>query len=405
MVQELKKSLAIYFSKEVSETNESILDMVNKLCEKEIEPYAREMDQIGAKMDNGLVKLPEQMYNIVKQFGQNDLFGLAAPELYEGSNLSHALQNAVIDRVAQADASASIYISLQTALIDYINRNGTLEAKQNYLPGLAKGNRLAGFLYSESQSGSDLGSVQTTAERNGDHYVVNGSKIWISNAGVADTFSFLASTDPSKGSRGLTAFILDTKNQPGYKVLRLEKKLGINASPTGQVSFDNVEIPIENRLGEENRGFSTILYGLASSRIGIGAQACGIAEAAYQKALHYINERKQFGKRIIDFQSTQFKIADMISKIKLARNYYLYASRLKDQATNYENFSQESSIAKLFASEMAQEVTYEAVQLLGGYGYVRDYDVERYSRDARITTIYEGTSEIQRLIISREEMN
>jgi alkylation response protein AidB-like acyl-CoA dehydrogenase len=200
----------------------------------------------------------------------------------------------------------------------------------------------------------------------------------------------------------LTAFILDTKNNPGVRVLRLEEKLGIHASPTGQVALENVEIPVEDKLGKENKGFAIILHGLSVSRNGIGAQACGIADAAYRKAVEYSSQRKQFNTPLSNFQNTQFKIADMAMKIGIARNYYIYSTRLKDMG---KEFFKESSIAKLYGSEMAQEVTWQAIQMLGGYGYVREYDVERYYRDARITTIYEGTSEVQRLIISRNEIS
>ncbi len=401
MVYELKKALSPYFSKEETEINDTILDMVDSVCKEQIEPYAREMDKIGAKMIDGKVVVPPQMNKIVDTFRKNDMFGINAAEKYGGSGLSHTLLNAMIDRVARADSSTGSYLSLQGALVDYITTYGSDELKEKYLPDLAKGKRLGGFLYTESGSGSDLGSVKTKAVREGDKYIINGGKIFITNAGINDTFSFLASTDSSKGSRGLTAFILDARNQPGFKVIRLEDKLGIHASPTGQISLENVEIPVENRLGEENKGLGIILYGLSASRNGVAASAVGIAEAAYRKALQYVNERKQFGTKIIDFQGTQWKIADMVTKIATGRNYYIYSSRLKDME---KDFFREASIAKVYCSEMAQQVCYEAIQMHGGNGYISEYDVERYYRDARIKSIYEGTSEVQRLIIAREEM-
>ena len=401
MVYELKKALTPYFSKEETEINDSILDLVDQVCREQIEPHAREMNKIGAQFIDGKVVVPPQMNKIVDTFRKNDLFGINAAVKYEGSGLTHTLLNAMIDRVARADSSTGSYLSLQGALVDYITTYGSEELKEKYLPDLAKGRRLGGFLYTEPGSGSDLGSVKTKAVIEVDKYIINGGKIFITNAGVADTFSFLASTDPSKGSKGLTAFILDARNQPGFKVMRIEDKLGIHASPTGQISLENVEIPVENKLGEENKGLGIILYGLSASRNGVAASAVGIAEAAYRKALQYVNERKQFGQKIIDFQVSQFKIADMATKIATARNYYIYSSRLKDME---KDFFREASMAKVYCSEMAQSVCYEAIQMHGGNGFIAEYDVERYFRDARIKTIYEGTSEVQRLIIAREEM-
>ena len=402
MVAELKKALVPYFTKDETELNDSILDLVDTICKEKIEPFSFEMDAEGVKLENGKTIVHKQIPVILDEFRKNDIFGIAAPEEYGGTGLSTALYNTVLERVSRADASVSIYLALQGALIDYLNTYGSKELKEKYLPDLSSGKRLGGFLYTESGSGSDLGSVKTKAEKQGNQYKVNGSKIFISNAGIADTFSALFATDPSKGSRGLSAFIVDTRNQPGFKIARLEEKLGIHASPTGQIMLEDFTVPEENRLGEENRGLSIILFGLSASRIGIGAQATGIADAAYRKALQYSAERKQFKTRVIDFQNTQFKVADMATKIQIARNYYIYASMLKDQG---KEFFKEASIAKLYASEIAPQVCYDAVQIHGGYGFVKDYDVERYYRDARITTIYEGTSEIQRLVISREEMN
>lgn len=401
MVYELKKALSPYFSSEETETNDTILDLVDQICREQIEPYAREMDKIGAQLIEGKVVVPPQINKIVDTFRKNDLFGISALEKYGGSGLSHTLLNAVIDRVARADSSTGSYLSLQGALVDYLQTYGNEELREKYLPDLASGKRLGGFLYTEPGSGSDLGSVKTKAVREGDKYIINGGKIFITDAGMADTFSFLASTDPSKGSRGLTAFILDARNQPGFQITRLEEKLGIHASPTGQITLENIEIPVENRLGEENKGLGIILYGLSASRNGVAASAVGIAEAAYRRAIKYVNERKQFGKKVLDFQGTQWKVADMATKIATARNQYIYSSRLKD---NGQDFFREASMAKVYCSEIANQVCYEAIQMHGGNGYVADFDVERYYRDARIKSLYEGTSEVQRLIISRDEM-
>lgn len=401
MVQEIKDVLQTYLSKEEFEVGETIIDMVDGVCAKEIEPFAREMDQFGTTVNNGTVKLHPQMTKIVDTFRQNDLFGLTVPEEYDGSGLSHALGHGVGERVARADICAGLYLALQGTISDFILITGTQELKEKYLPSLAAGKRIGGILLTEPASGSDLGSVKSKAVRDGDRYIVNGEKIFITNCHVADTYVFLASTDPSRGSRGLVAFVLDTKDQSGFNIVRLENKMGFRASPTGAISLDNVEIPVENRIGEEGQGLSKVLNGLSASRIGIAAGATGIADAAYRKALAYAHERVQFGKSILKFQASQFKIADMATKIHLARNSYMYASRLID--TN-RDFATAASIAKLFATEMAQQVTYDAIQLHGGYGFIVEYDVERYYRDARVSTIGEGTSEIQRLIISQNEI-
>lgn len=402
MVQEIKKVLEIFYSNEENEINETILDMIDLVCQKSIEPYAREMDQFGAELKNGKVSIHPQMQKIVDTFKQNDLFGLNIPEEYKGSGRSLMLAQGVGERISRADASVSSYFGLQGTISDFILTSGSQELKEKYLPQLATGKRFGGLLLTEPSSGSDLGSVKTRAKREGSVYIVTGQKIFITNCHIADTFVFLASTDPKKGSRGLTAFVLDSKDQPGFEVVRLEHKLGIRASPTGAISLDNVEIPVENRIGEEGKGFFHILNDLAASRIGVAAGSVGIADAAYRKAIHYAHERVQFGKSILKFQANQFKVADMASKIHLARNYYMYASRLKEKG---KEFKKEASIAKVFASEMVQHVTYEAIQMHGGYGFIVEYDVERYYRDARIQTLFEGTSEVQRLIISREEIS
>ena len=400
-LEEIKKILRQHLTEDEMDTYNMILTMVDDLCKKEIEPYAREMDAYGAKLVNGQPEIHPQMHRIIKLYAENGIFGLLVPEKYGGAGMGATLQNVVMERLSRADASASLFHALQGTAVDTVLKFGTQEAIEKYMPLFASGERRCGLLYSEPNSGSDLGSLKTKAVRDGDHYVLNGNKIWKTQAGLNNTYTTLVSTDPSKGSRGLTAFLLEA-DQPGFEVVRIEEKLGLHASPTGAISLKDVEVPVENRLGEENKGFSVILHGLSSSRIGIAAQAVGIADAAYRKAIAYAAQREQFKTKIIDFQVTQFKIAEMATKIQLARNYYIYASRLKER---HEDFSEESSIAKAFAGDMAQNVCYEAIQIHGGYGFTRDYDVERYYRDARITSIYEGTNEVQRVIISRAEID
>ncbi|MHA2168205.1 MAG: acyl-CoA dehydrogenase family protein, partial [Candidatus Hodarchaeales archaeon] len=391
------------FTKEESEENEMILDLVNEIATKEIEPYAQEMDEIGCSHDpkTGKVTYPPQAYKILKKLGESDLMGLAIPEKYDGVGLSFALVNACYERFSRADASTSLLFGLQNSSSDVIEHFGTEEAKQEYLPKLARGKKFGGLLFTEPGSGSDLGSLKTKVVDNGDHYLVNGSKNFISNSGIADTYLFLGSTDPEQKSKGLTAFILDTENNPGVKVSRIEEKLGLHGNATGEILLQDVVIPKENVLGKLGRGFSVVLYELSAARIGIGAQGVGIADAAYRKAVNYVKSRKQFGRPIESFQVTQFKMADLFTKIHTARVSYLIAARMKD---NGLDFAEYASIAKLYGSEISQEVTYEAIQMHGGYGYVKEYDVERYYRDARITPIYEGTNEVQRIVISRAEM-
>jgi alkylation response protein AidB-like acyl-CoA dehydrogenase len=328
--------------------------------------------------------------------------GLAVPEEYEGMGLSFALVNACYERISRADASTSLLFGLQNSSSDVVEHFGTEEAKKTYLPKLARGEKFGGLLFTEPGSGSDLGSLKTKVVDNGDHYLVNGTKNFISNAGIADTFVFLGSTDPEQKAKGLTAFILDTENNPGFKVARIEEKLGLHSNGTGEITMEDVVIPKENILGKPGKGFSVVLYELSAARIGIGAQGVGIADAAYRKAVNYVKTRKQFGRPIESFQATQFKMADLFTKIHTARLAYLVAARMKDRNMDFAEYA---SIAKLYGSEISQEVTYEAIQMHGGYGYVKEYDVERYYRDARITPIYEGTNEVQRIVISRAEMS
>ncbi len=392
------------YSQELTEPIEMVFELVDELCKNDIEPYAQEMDKIGCTFDvnTGKVTYPKQTYKIVKKFAENDLMGLAIPEKYEGSGLPFTLVNACYERISRADAGTSLLFGLQNSSSDVIESFGTEEAKDYYLPKLALGEKIGGLLFTEPGSGSDLGSLKTKVVDNGDHYLVNGTKNFISNAGIADAYLFLGSTDPEKGSRGLTAFIMDSEDNPGFKITRIEEKLGLHSNATGEVLLENAVLPKRNILGKIGTGFSVVLYELSAARIGIGAQAVGIADAAYRKAATYVKNRKQFGKPIESFQATQFKIADLYTKLHTARLAYLHAARLKDLKME---FSQYASIAKLFGSEIAQEVTDASIQLHGGYGYIREYDVERHYRDARITPIYEGTNEIQRIVISRAEMS
>lgn len=404
-MKDLKIALSsLGYTKEETEINDMILDMVDDLCKNDIEPVSQEMDEIGCKHDpeTGKVTYPPQVLPLLKKMAQNDLFGLPIAEKYGGAGLSIPLTKIVMDRLSRADAGISLFYSLQNTASDIISKYATEEAKNKYLPLLAKGERLTGLLYTESGSGSDLGSLKAKAVKEGNKFYTTGNKIFITNSGIADVFLYLASTNPEKGSRGLTAFILDAKDNPGFKVARIEEKLGLHSNATGEITLDRVEIPEENVLGEVDKGFSVVLDGLTASRIGIAAQAVGIADAAYRKAVSYVKQRKQFGREISKFQFTQFRIAEMYTKILTSRLGYLHSAKLKDMGMD---FSEAAAVAKLHAAETANEVCYQSLQMLGGYGYVFEYDLERHYRDARITPIYEGTSEVQRIIISRAELN
>ncbi|MFW9904572.1 MAG: acyl-CoA dehydrogenase family protein [Candidatus Thorarchaeota archaeon] len=392
------------YNEEETEQNDMVLGLMDTLCKKEIEPFSKEMDETGCKFDaeTGKVTYPEQTYKIVKRLAENDLMGLAIPEEYEGVGLSFTLTNACYERISRADAGTSLLFGLQNSSYDVIGKFGTDEAKEYYLPKLASGELIGGLLFTEPGAGSDLGSLKTKVVDEGDHYVVHGTKNFISNAGIANTYLFLGSTSPEKGSRGLTAFIIETENNPGFKIARIEEKLGLHSNATAEVLLDGAVIPKRNVLGQIDRGFSVVLYELSAARIGIGAQAVGIADAAYRKAATYVKTRVQFGQPIEKFQATQWKLADLYTKIHTARLAYLSAARMKDLK---QDFAEYASIAKLYGSEIAQKVTTEAIQLHGGYGYIKEYDVERYYRDARITPIYEGTNEVQRIVISRAEMS
>ena len=404
-MKDLYQALSTFgFSKEEMENNEMVLDLMDEICKKEIEPHALEMDEIGCSHDpaTGKVTYPPQSYKVLEKLAESDLMGLAVPEEYEGMGLSFALVNACYERISRADASTSLLFGLQNSSSDVIEHFGTDEAKEYYLPKLAQGTKFGGLLFTEPGSGSDLGSLKTKVVDNGDHYLVNGTKNFISNSGIADTFVFLGSTDPEQKAKGLTAFILDTEDSAGCKVTRIEEKLGLHSNATGEIVLEDAVIPKRNILGKQGKGFSVVLYELSAARIGIGAQGVGIADAAYRKAVNYVKSRKQFGRPIEAFQATQFKMADLFTKIHTARLAYLAAARMKDRNMDFAEYA---SIAKLYGSEISQEVTYEAIQMHGGYGYVKEYDVERYYRDARICPIYEGTNEIQRIVISRAEMS
>lgn len=363
-------------------------DTAKEFAEKRLFPIAEEMDAKSEMSDD-----------LLKEVGELGYFGLLAPEEYGGldvDTLSYAL---VIEEIAKACAGLTVAISVHNSLaVKAIAMYGTEEQKQEYLPKLASGKMIGAYSLSEPDSGTDAGAMSCQAVPDGDYFIFNGTKNWVSTARHAGTFVVFALTDPEKGSKGVSAILVPPRIE-GLTLGAAEKKMGIKCSDTREISFMDAKVPRANLIGEENHGFRIALSLLDNGRIGIGAQALGIAQAAYDEALKYSKERKQFGKTLSSFQAIQFKLADMVTRIDAARLLVYRAAVLKDTEGRH---SREISMAKLYASETANYVANQAVQIHGGYGYVKEYPVERYFRDARVTEIYEGTSEAQRIVISRD---
>lgn len=334
----------------------------------------------------------------VKMMGEMGFLGMMVDPEYGGGGMDTISYVLAMEEISKIDASASVIMSVNNSLVCWgLEAYGTEEQKQKYLLPLAKGEILGAFCLSEPEAGSDATSQRTTAEDKGDYYLLNGTKNWITNGSSAAVYLVMAQTDPEKGHKGINTLIID-KGMEGFTLGPKENKLGIRGSDTHSLMFSDVKVPKANRLGEDGFGFKFAMKTLAGGRIGIAAQALGIASGAYELALAYSKERKAFGKEISRHQAIQFKLADMATQIEAARLLCLKAAWLKDQN---EDYAQASSIAKLYASTVAMEITTEAVQVHGGYGYVKEYHVERLMRDAKITQIYEGTSEVQKIVISR----
>jgi len=325
------------------------------------------------------------------------MLGIPFPKEFGGAggdNLGYVM---AVEAMSKACGTTGVILSAHTSLCAApIYEYGTPEQKAKYLPPLARGEKLGAFGLTEPNAGTDAAGQQTTAELKGDHYLINGSKLFITNAGHADVYIVFAMTDKSKGTKGISAFILE-KDMPGFSIGKKEEKMGIRGSSTCELIFENVKVPVGNLLGAEGKGFGIAMKTLDGGRIGIAAQALGLAQGAIDETVAYVKERRQFGKTIGQFQNTQFQLADMQAKTDAARLLVYKAACLKDAKAPY---GVEAATAKLFASETAMEVTTKAVQLHGGYGYTREYPVERMMRDAKITEIYEGTSEVQRMVIS-----
>ena len=369
-----------------NEEEQEILDMLHDFCLKEVAPKAAEVDENE--------RFPEETWHKLAEMG---MMGVPFPEEYGGANLSYLNYIGVCEELAKHCATTSVMVSAHTSLCCWpISQYGTEEQKQKYLSKLCTGEWLGAFGLTEPGAGTDAAMQKTIAEDKGDHWVLNGSKIFITNAGFANVFVVFAMTDKSLGTKGISAFIVE-RDFPGFKVGSHEKKMGIRGSSTCELVFEDCIVPKENLLGELNKGFKVAMTTLDGGRIGIAAQALGIAQASIDECVKYTKERVQFGKRISQFQNTQFQLADMQAHVDAARLLVYRAAQAKQ---DHEPHSHLAAMAKLVAAETASDVTRRTLQLTGGYGYTREYPFERMMRDAKITEIYEGTSEVQRMVIS-----
>ena len=370
----------------LTKEQELVRQMVRDFAVNEVKPIAAEIDVTERfPMEN------------VKKMGELGMMGIPFPTEFGGAGgdvLSYIL---AVEELSKVCATTGVILSAHTSLCaSLINENGTVAQKEKYLRDLCTGNKLGAFGLTEPGAGTDAAGQQTTAVLDGDNYILNGSKIFITNGGVADTFIVFAMTDKSKGTKGISAFIVE-KGFPGFSIGKKEDKLGIRASSTTELIFENCVVPKENLIGREGKGFGIAMKTLDGGRIGIAAQALGIAEGALDEAIKYMKERKQFGRPIAAFQGLQWMVAEMSTKIEAARFLVYKAAWLKE---NKQPYSIDAARAKLYAAEVAMDVTTKAVQLFGGYGYTKEYPVERMMRDAKITEIYEGTSEVQKMVIS-----
>ena len=373
---------------ELTEEQKMARDSAREFAEKKLKPHAQKFDEEE--------DVPREIYSSAAELG---FFGLLLPEKYGGLALDHVGYALVMEELARGCAGFQVCLTVHNSLVSSaISNFGTESQKDQWLPKLASGEWIGAYSLSEPGSGSDAGSLRCAARLEGGHYVINGTKAWVSSAGFADLFLVFVSTNKEKGSRGVSCLVVP-KGLPGFSVGKKEKKMGIRASDTRELLFKDCKVPKENLLGVENEGFKIALTQLDNGRIGIAAQAVGIARAAFEEAVSYAKSRQQFGKALAEFQATQFKLADMAVRIEASRLLTLKAAALMSRG---QKATQAASMAKLFASESANKVAYDALQIHGGNGYIREFPVERYFRDARVTEIYEGTSEVQRIVISRE---
>ncbi len=372
---------------ELTDAQQMIRDTVREFAEKELAPIAGELDR--------LKRFPEKPLQRLAELG---ILGMTIPPEYGGAGADTVSSCLALMELSRACASTAVAVSLHNTLAcEIIYRYGTEAQRRKYLPALCRGEILGAFSLTEPASGSDAASLRTTAVRRGNYYSLTGTKLFATNGSRAGAIILFASTDLSQADKGITAFLVEPRFA-GFRVGKREEKMGLRASDTAELVLENCQVPVENRIGEEGEGFRIAMASLANGRAGIAAQAVGIAVACLDASIRYAKERRQFGQPIAQFQAIQWKLADMATEIEAARLLTFRAAARKDRGLS---FTAESSMAKLFASEVANRAAYEAVQIHGGYGYLQDFPVERYARDARVLTIYEGTSEIHRLIVSR----
>ncbi|MCP4632675.1 MAG: acyl-CoA dehydrogenase [candidate division Zixibacteria bacterium] len=372
---------------QLSEDNGLMRDAAREFAEKRLFPNAEKFDEEG--------DIPQAIYKELAELGY---FGILTPEKYGGMEMDNLSYICALEEIARGCAGVMISLSVHNSLVcEAILKYGTEEQKNKYLPKLTAGEIMGAYCLTEPGSGTDAGSLKTSAVIDGDNYLLNGTKTFVTNAGIAGVFVVFVLTDKEKGSKGISCLLVD-KDTPGMTIGAKEKKMGLKGSDTREVSFDDCKVPVGNLLGEKEKGFKIALSLLSNGRIGVGAQSVGIAQAAYDEAIKYSKEREQFNQPICNFQAIAFKLADMAMKIDAARLQVYRAAWLKD---NDKPHSTEASFAKLNASQTANWVCNEAVQIHGGYGYIKEYAVERYFRDARVTEIYEGSTEAQKIVISR----
>lgn len=370
----------------LSEEQQQIRELAREFANRELAPKAREWDEEQ--------KFPAEA---VRQLGELGLMGIAVPTEWGGSGMDNVSYALAMEEISRGCASTGVTMSVNNSLYcDPVLKFGSDEQKEEFLTPYASGEKLGCFGLTEPQAGSDAAAQKTIAVRHGDEYVINGSKNWITNGPVADAIVLFTMTEPEKGNRGITAFVVPT-DTPGFILAKKDAKLGICASPSCSIFFEDMKVPAKYLLGGEGQGFKVAMSTLDGGRIGIAAQALGIAQAAFEKARDYSKERKSFDRPISEHQAIQFMLADMATELDAARLLVLRAAELKNRGGRY---SKESAMAKLYASEMSHRVTHKAIQIYGGYGFSKEYDVERHYRDSRITELYEGTSEIQRIVIA-----
>jgi alkylation response protein AidB-like acyl-CoA dehydrogenase len=375
----------------LSDEHEEFRQALRRFAEKEVAPHAAEVDASG--------EFPWASFEAVREHG---FLSPLYPPQYGGEDGSQLTWAIVVEELARVCASTSLGVLISRFGLGVVLREGSEELKQRYVPRVVRGESQASYCLSEANAGSDVAAMTTRAVRDGDNYILNGRKTWITNAGVSELYTIFAKTNPAAGHRGISVFMVE-KGWPGFSIGKLEDKLGMHGSPTGEVVLDEMAVPAENLIGEENRGFYYAMDALDRSRPIVGAQAVGIAQGALDVAARYVTERTQFDQRVADFQGVQFMLADLATQIEAAR-LLVYAAAARVDASE-PSTTKASAMAKLFASDVAMRVTTDAVQLLGGAGYTRDFPVERMMRDAKITQIYEGTNQIQRIVIARRVLD